>query len=210
MNNFLAIWFVGCAAWLPWNGETVTASRNYQAGGTNYVAEFRYNNSGGMVPAVNGPTQVHYDAVADLFRFLDKGRLCIASNIPCQYTEKGCFEDSLDALFYQVEKMRKTKEIASPWNAVTNLTVTNIESVSWTNSMFFTTNAWKQNPNNVALSISDITPPTTIQNDSWPQLDYACTNLQIIADHEPFIYGTNKSGAWIIRFRTNRVESFFP
>lgn len=86
---YLAIFVVAIAAF----ADQRHAERVYQRGGTNYIAKFEYGDSC-FIPLTYPSGQPHYDARAELWA----GNRLIGTNIACQYTEQGCFEDSLDAL----------------------------------------------------------------------------------------------------------------
>lgn len=98
------------------NGGELGAVRNYTLQGTNYLARFRYRTGAAFVPLTNPLGQPHYEAKANLYRVEASGNLTtIGEDIPCQYTENGCFEDGIEALLRGAGKSYKGGTNEVPW-----------------------------------------------------------------------------------------------
>jgi hypothetical protein len=70
-----------------------TAERIFHQGTNTYLLSFQFDDSWGSVPAINGPTQMHYGAVCTIYTIGNGKSVKVGEPVRCEYTEKGCFED---------------------------------------------------------------------------------------------------------------------
>lgn len=115
--------------------DELAAVRNYTLRGTNYMARFRYRTGGAFSPLTNPPGQPHYAAKANLYRAEHGNLTIIGEDIPCQYTENGCFEDGIEALLQGAGKSYKSGTNGAPW--VLGPGLTNETNLIYTNSVVF-------------------------------------------------------------------------
>ena len=124
------------------SAEVKTVDRAYIEHGTNYLARFAFDNSVSTTPATNPAGKDHYACKFNLYRFIpDAGNYIeIARDVPGVYTENGCFEDSLESLFYAVTKQQgnqaenDVKTVGLAIHAapvVTNSVMTNVAYLKW-------------------------------------------------------------------------------
>lgn len=200
------------------------ATRNYDGRGTNYVAEFTYDDSVANVPLTNPPGQPHYQATFDLYRIIEGGRLLIAQTVPGIYTPNGCSEDSLESLFYAIAQQspatvanNPVSKIGAaihfaPMTTLSGSVVTNLNNssnyVTLTNMLYCTRNVVPPEINPVTTNLLDFTVPLTFIVDWYLQSEWLLdpsTNIDSATHYDTNVLSTNLVAKLYYRQLTNWI-----
>ena len=80
------------------HAEERTVDRVFQQGTNTYLISFKFDPLICWTPAIIGPTQSHYPALATVYKTGNGQAIKIGEPIRCDFTDKGCFEDNSEML----------------------------------------------------------------------------------------------------------------